>query len=59
MKKCNDIEYLDNNTDNDLTDDGAKFVADALKVNTRVWHLNLECENEKENTEKRVGLLQT
>ena len=31
-------------TDNDLTDDGAKTVSEALKTNTRAWHLNLQGE---------------
>ena len=41
-------------TDNGLADDGAKTIAEVLKINTRVWHLNLSGEKkEKENTEKR------
>ena len=40
-------------TDNDLTDDGAKAVAEALKVNTRVRHLNLMGEKWKGELRKK------
>ena len=40
-------------TDNDLTDDGAKAIAESLKVNTRVWHLNMKCEYMERKTQKK------
>lgn len=36
----NDLMYLCC-TDNDIGDEGAKAIAEALKVNPTLWHLNL------------------
>ena len=39
-----DEDVIGQFTDNDLTDNGAKTIAEVLKTNTRAWHLNLSGE---------------
>ena len=38
-------------TDNDIGDEGATSVSEALKSNTTLTEVNLRCENERNNTQ--------
>ena len=51
VTRCQETDGFGHFTDNDLTDDGAKAIAEALKVNTGVWYLSIQGDLFKRNVE--------